>query len=328
MKIGINTSPLTNLNKNRGVGIYTKNLIDNILKFDKKNQYFFFEKKITSVVDIIHYPFFDPFFLTLPIIKRFPTIVTIHDLTPIVFSNNYPKGLKGEIKWQIQRLSAKSASAIITDSENSKRDIIKYLNFPPSKTHIVYLAAASIYKELVKGEWENKIRNKYDLNKDFILYTGDVNYNKNLPNLYKAYEKLKSKNLDLVLVGNAKFKAPNGIRELGFVPEEDLVKLYNLAKVLCLPSLYEGFGLPVLEALSCGCQVVSSKNSSLPEIGGNAAFYCDPKSDQDIASKIEEAITSPKDKKILFSQAQKFSWGKTALETIEVYDSVFRSLSN
>lgn len=322
MRIAINTLPLSTGHKNRGIGIYTKNLIYNLTRFDKKNQYIFFEKKLTSSVDIVHYPFFDPFFLTLPIRKKFPTIVTVHDLTPIIFQKYYPRGIRGEIKWQIQKLSLRNSDHIITDSQNSKKDIVKILHINPDKVSVVYLAVSDNFKPLEKGAWVSEIKTKYNLKNDFVLYVGDVNYNKNLPNLYKSFENIKSKNLDLVLVGNAKFDPSIHARTLGFIPEHDLVKLYNLAKVLCLPSLYEGFGMPVLEALSCGCQVVTSKNSSLPEIGGEAVFYCDPKSHEDIASKINEALNSPKEKNILLSQANKFSWEKTAKETLKVYSEI------
>lgn len=322
MKIAINTLPLSSGHKNRGIGIYTKNLIDNLTKFDKKNQYIFFEKKLTSSVDVVHYPFFDPFFLTLPIIKKFPTIVTVHDLTPIIFQKYYPRGIKGEIKWQIQKVSLKNSTHIITDSQNSKKDIEKILNINPEKISVVYLAVSDNFKPLQKGAWVSEIKDKYNLKNDFVLYVGDVNYNKNLPNLYNAFSHLVEKNLDLILVGNSEFNAPVYAKTLGFVPENDLVKLYNLAKVLCLPSFYEGFGLPVLEALSCGCQVVTSKNSSPPEIGGEAVFYVDPYAYKDISEKIMQAIVYPKKTETLLARAKLFSWEKTAKETLKVYSEI------
>lgn len=329
MKIAINTLPLSSGHKNRGIGIYTKNLIENITKFDKENHYVFFENvNELKSVDLIHYPFFDPFFLTLPINKPFPTIVTVHDLTPIIFSKDYPRGIKGEIKWKIQKYSLKSSAHVITDSDNSKKDIKKILNISPDKISVVYLAVSENFKLLDKGDWISEIKNKYHLKNDFVLYVGDVNYNKNIPGLFKAFSRVEKKDLDLVLVGAAfenpavfdKSQVPQNSKILGYIPEEDLIKLYNLAKLLCLPSFYEGFGLPVLEALSCGCQVVASDNSSLPEIGGEAVFYCDPENPHNIALKITEAINQPKDKKTLISQARSFSWEKTALETIKVYE--------
>lgn len=328
MKIAINTLPLNSGHKNRGIGIYTKNLIDNLTKFDKNNQYFFF-KNINELnnIDLVHYPFFDPFFLTLPIRKKFPTIVTVHDLTPIIFSKYYPRGIKGEIKLQIQKFSLKASAHIITDSQNSKKDIEKILKINPDKISVVYLAVSENFKPLEKGRWTSEIKNKYNLSKNFILYVGDVNYNKNLPNLFKAFSSMNN-DLDLVLVGES-FKnpavfershLPPNSKILGYVPQEDLIKIYNHAKLLCLPSLYEGFGLPVLEALSCGCQVVTSQNSSLPEIGGQAVFYIDPFSKEDIINKINLALNKPKDKKILLSQANKFSWQDTIRNTVKAYE--------
>jgi len=135
MKVAINTSPLRNENRYRGIGIYTEQLVKSLGLLSASD---FFcrlveDKTIIEDDDLIHYPFFDPFFLTLPLKKAKPTVVTIHDVIPLIFPEHYPPGIKGSLKFQIQKFSLKSVKAVITDSENSKRDIVKYLNYPQEK---------------------------------------------------------------------------------------------------------------------------------------------------------------------------------------------------
>lgn len=340
MKIAINTLPLTTGHKNRGIGIYTKNLIDSLLEIDKTNDYIFFEKESEiKIADVIHYPFFDPFFLTLPVSHKFPTVVTVHDLTPLVFSQKYPRGLRGEIKWQIQKHSLKNIDHIITDSINSKKDIEKIVKINPVKISVVYLAPSTQFVTLDGSDWAQKTNNKFNLDKKFILYVGDVNYNKNLPTLFKAFSDLDDRNLDLILVGES-FTNPlvfspdqipqnikKNVKILGFVQVDDLVKLYNRATALCLPSFYEGFGLPVLEAFACSCPVICSSTSSLPEVGGKAAIYFDPSIPIELTEAFKKIIAMKNPeyeflKQRVFDESKKFSWEKTAKDTIEVYKKV------
>ena len=340
MKIAINTRPLSTGHKNRGIGIYTKNLIENLKELDKSNEYVYFEKEqeLTSV-DVVHYPFFDPFFLTLPKKNKFPTVVTVHDLTPIIFSKAYPRGLKGEVKWQIQKRSLKKVDRIITDSQSSKKDIEKIINFDPDKISVVYLAPSLEFKTLTGSDWALKTKNKFNIGNNFILYVGDVNYNKNLSGLFEAFSKIEDKNLDLILVGES-FTNPavfsqkqipenlkNNVKILGLVPTDDLVKLYNLATILCLPSFYEGFGLTIVEAFACSCPVICSNVSSLPEIGGDAAIYFDPEKTEELTDKINLISSMKKSdyenlKIRSFEESKKFSWKKTALDTLKVYEQI------
>lgn len=342
MKIGIDISPLKTGHKFRGTGSYTENLIKALDKYDSKNSYQTFTRgeEPPLDIDLIHYPYFEPYFLTLPFKKPIPTIVTVHDLTPLVFPNHFPRGIKGEVKWQIQKQSLKGAAAVIVDSKNSQKDVSKYTGILEEKIFVVYLASGEEFRKL-KTEDLIKIKNKYSLPGKFALYVGDATWNKNLPGLIKAAQKI---NLPLVLIGKklseSDFDRGNlwnkdllevekltyndkRIFKLGFVPQEDLVRIYNLAAVCALPSFYEGFGLPVLEAMSCGCPVVASKCGSLPEVAGEAAFYIDPYDVDDMANGIGEIYfnfaVQEKFRKLGFLQAQKFSWKKTAEETVKVY---------
>lgn len=349
MKIGLDISPLETGNflahRVRGTGFYIQNLKNSLLKFYPENQYVFFSKnqKIPGDLDVIHYPYFEPFFLTLPFKKQARTIVTVHDLTPLVFPRNFPRGVKGKLKWEIQKRILKRADAIIADSECSKKDIIKYADIDAEKVNIVYLAAGEEFKKIESSMFNvQSFRKKYNLPEKFVLYVGDVTWNKNLPRLLEVIKKI---NVPLVMVGNAltdknydksnpwnqdllkiqKMAEENkNISFLGFVPTDDLVMLYNNATLFVMPSIYEGFGLPVLEAMNCGCPVVTTRGGSLPEVAGKAAVYVDAYSIESISKGIEILFNNAKMQKDFskkgIAQGKKFSWRKTAEETIKAYE--------
>ncbi|OGH06537.1 MAG: hypothetical protein A2W22_05240 [Candidatus Levybacteria bacterium RBG_16_35_11] len=346
MKIGIDISPLKTghflQHRVRGTGFYLEHLKASLQKYYPKNEYNFFTRseKLPNDLDLIHIPYFEPFFITLPI-KKIKTVVTVHDLTPLVFPKQFPSGIKGKVKWQIQKTRLKKADYIITDSQSSKEDIIKFTGISENRISVVYLAAGEEFKKLEVGNWKLKTKNKYDLPDQFGLYVGDVTWNKNLPKIIQAFENL---NLPLVLVGKAikdeEFDMSNpwnrdllevrslvkegkNIKALGFVPTDDLIFLYNLATVFVMPSFYEGFGLPILEAMSCGCPVITSKEGSLKEIAGDAALFVDPYNQKEIEEAVIRVFNEEKLRKELsekgLKQAKNFSWENTAKKTIEAY---------
>lgn len=323
----------------RGVGFYAENLKTALSKI-----------KTISLTDknpdIIHYPFFDLFYKTLPLFKSKKTIVTIHDLTPLILKNKYPKGVKGTISLIYQRFSLLNVKAIITDSNSSRQDILKLFKIPKEKVHVVYLSCNPVFSNPVSKARLDSVREKYHLPKKFILGgTGHPNPNKNLPLLAKVTKKL---NIPLVLVGGGMTqKLPNGpvhpeLKDLkklqyfnhivytGFVPTKDLVAIYKLSILYCLPSLYEGFGITLLEAMSAGTLLVSSNTSSLPELYGKAAITFDPDNEEDLKKALIKALNlSSSQKKILIKkglfQAKKFSWNKAATETANIYNLVARN---
>lgn len=351
MNIAIDVSPLKTGHKVRGAGFYLENLKRALVKYFPQYRYTFFVRgeNLPEDVDLIHFPYFEPFFLARPVYKNYLTIVTVHDLTPIVFKKHFPRGIKGEIKWQMQKYALKRASAIITDSNCSKKDIIKKVGVPQDRVNVIYLAAGEEFKRLGLSSLVLGVRRKYKLPEKFVLYVGDVTWNKNLPRLVEA---VKSLNIPLVMVGKAlvsedfdrtnpwnkdlvkvldiiqdqKTKNKEQIIRLGFVPTEDLVGIYNLATVFVMPSLYEGFGLPVLEAMSCGCPVITTKEGSLGEVAGDAAYFVDAKSTESIAEGIRKVFNDGKLQKELsekgLKRANEFSWKHTAEETLEVYRKV------
>lgn len=353
MKIGIDVSPLHTGHKVRGIGFYTQRLVKALKKVQKfKPQKFEIrelksEKEIRKQeYDLLHIPYFNPYFITLPWpwqIKK-PIVVTIHDLIPVKYPDHYPPGIKGKLRWQMQKLLLKQARLVITDSFASKYDIGSYAKYPLDKIYVTYLAAGEEFCRLEDGNWKLEVREKYDLPKKFCLFVGDINWNKNIPSLVKACEKIKMplvivgkqavsndydknhvENKDLVWLQNkvTKQRGDKATRLLGYVPTSDLVKIYNLATVYCQPSFDEGFGLPVLEAMACGCPVVSSNQGSLLEVVGDAGILVEPNVDN-LSKAIKKLHSNDSnDYSVLvekgLQRAKKFSWQKTAVETSKIY---------
>ncbi|PIY94093.1 MAG: hypothetical protein COY68_03675 [Candidatus Levybacteria bacterium CG_4_10_14_0_8_um_filter_35_23] len=349
MKIAIDVSPLQTGHKVRGVGFYLENLKKSLLKYHPENSYTFFIRgeKLAEDVDFVHFPYFEPFFLARPIYRRYKTVVTVHDLTPIIFPEHFPKGVKGFLTWQMQKYSLRKVNEIITDSKSSKKDIVKLIGIKSEKVSVVYLAAGEEFTRIQNSESRiQNLREKYGLPERFVLYVGDVTWNKNLPRLIRA---VKTLSIPMVMVGKVftskdydKSNVWNKDRlevelltetdpsfiKLGFISCEDLVSIYNLATVFVMPSLYEGFGLPVLEAMACGCPVITSKESSLPEVAGDAAHYIDAYNQDSIADGIKKIffnkLIQEHLSKVGIERAASFSWKKTAAQTLEVYERALR----
>jgi len=354
MKIAIDISPLKKghflQHRVRGTGFYLEHLKNGLLNYFPEHQYIFFTKgdKLPQDVDVVHYPYFEPFFLVLPFFTKHKMVVTVHDLTPLAFPEFFPCGIKGKIKWEIQKFILRKSSAIITDSLSSKKDLITYAGVREKDIHVVYLAGGEEFNkiQLIKSEIQ-RLRKKYTLPEKFALYVGDITWNKNLPRLINA---IKRTRFPLVLVGKAlverNFDSKNPWNQdlvtvhklleddrqcilLGFVETDDLVKLYNLAMVFVMPSLYEGFGLPILEAMSCGCPVITSREGSIPEVAGDGAYYVDGYDENSIAEGIQKVWSDEKLRQTLkekgLKQTKKFSWKQTARETLAVYKSILKT---
>lgn len=354
MRVGINITPLENANKYRGVGSYTRNLVEsleqtglNLLKF----------KNISEInnVDVIHYPWFDLFFRTLPLRQKFPIVVTIHDVMPLVFPSHHPVGVKGRVNLYFQKLALKKCRLIITISNASKKDIVKYLGVKEHKIKVIYQASAEQFKPLPDTS-KLQFKRRLKLPDRFLLYVGDANYVKNLPFLIEGFKTLledgKFKDLKLVLIGGVflkkvddidhpellslkktnqlirQFNLEDKIIRPGRVSDEDLAGFYNLATIYIQPSLYEGFGLPVLEAMSCGCPVVCSNAASLPEVGGDAPLYFKPTDMEGFVSLVSQLLMSRSLSNKLtglgLKRAAKFSWKKVTEETVNAYKEAIK----
>src|SRR3989344_923067 len=354
MKVAFNITPLKSGHKNRGIGFYCKNILEN-LKLRDDIEVIEFED-ITKVkdVDIVHYPWFDLFFRTLPLRQKFPTVVTVHDVIPLIFKKQFPVGIRGKINFNIQKLSLRKCN-IITVSETSKKDIVKFLKVPEEKIEVIYNGVSKDFRILSDGE-NLKIKRKYNLHDRFIMYVGDADHTKNLPFLIEGFKKTKEiekfKDLKLVLIGGVflkkieytdnpelkslrevllKIKDYNleaDVLKLGQIETDELVSIYNLAQVYVQPSLYEGFGLPILEAFSSGTPVLSSNTAALKEIGGQAVIYFDPENLDQLTRLLGEILESrslqTKLSKLGLQRVKNFSWSQSVNQTIKVYEKAIR----
>lgn len=320
----------------RGIGVHTKELIEHLRKLREV-------EIVSSGCDVIHYTKFNPFVLSLPLFKpNAKVVLTIHDLIPLIYPKQYPPGLRGKLIYYLQKILIKQVDAIITISETSKKDICRFLAVHPDKVHVIYLAPRRFFRKLEISNSKLGIAKRFGLSKQFVLYVGDVNYNKNLFTLAEASriagiplviagKQAVEENFDRKHIENKpfvefleKYEDDKDIIRLGFIGDEDLVKIYNLATVYCQPSFYEGFGLPILEAFACGTPVVAAKNNCHVEIGGDAILLADPRNSQDVAKKITEVIENQKLRQDLikkgFARVKEFSWEKTAKQTLQVYE--------
>lgn len=341
MKIGIDISPLSSGHKVRGVGSYVSLIKNNIEKYDKENKYIFFEGKAPNDVDIIHYPYFDPFFSMLPFKNKVKTVVTVHDLIPLMHRKNFPIGIRGEIKWQVNKLLLRNVDGIIVDSNASGDDVQKATGIQKNRIFTVYLDVDKAYKPIDDLRAKKEIIERYNLPENFFLYVGDVTWNKNLPRLISATEKV---NIPLIMVGkalvdenynsknpwnndrniiNSRINDNSLFVRLGFVPNKDLNIIYNLAIALCMPSLDEGFGLPVLEAMNCGCPVITSRLGSIPEVADEAVLYIDAYDTESLIHAMQEIAKDEKIRRDLrdkgLKQADNFSIRKMVEDTTEIY---------
>lgn len=358
MKVALNVYPLKSAHKDRGIGYYTKNLLEQLKKDNSIEVVEFTSLSEVKKADVTHYPWFDLFFHTLPIKRRFPTVVTIHDVMPLIFPGHYPTGFKGEINLLLQKIALGSCKHIITDSKTSKADIVKYLKLQEEQITAIHLAVVDEYFTVLRSDTKLiYIKRRYRLPDKFLLYVGDANWVKNLPFLIEGFHQLiqesEFEDIKLVLIGGVFLKDVENIDhpELeslklvnklikqygletriirpGQIKEDELVAFYNLATIYVQPSLYEGFGLPILQAFACGAPVISSDRGSLPEIGGKATVYFDPTNIKQFISVAQEILEnkSLQDKlsKLGLEQAKRFSWKKVAEETKSVYLKVLNN---
>jgi len=352
IKIAIDISPLSDGNNTRGVGHYTQHLVSAIQHEIKTNPKYI-DYKIDLIedrklkiedYDLIHYPYFDPFFLTLPPHNNIPFLVTVHDLTPLQFKKHFPVGIRGEIKWLIQKYHLRQAKYIITVSHYSKYIIKDLVNYPKDKIYVTYEGADANFKPRTDQKLLRKIKDKYKLPDKFVLYVGDLNWSKNVPTLINACQNQK---IPLVLVGSAATRkdvpdhpwnkdilwvqsiAPslqrsNALTLTGFVPDEDLPIIFNLATVYCQPSYAEGFGLPLVQAMQSGCPVAYSRETSMPEIMDFNGVFFNPYSQKSmelaLLSLWKDENLRQKYIKLGNERAKIFGWKYTAMQTLAVYE--------
>lgn len=284
--------------------------------------------KLVGEVDIFHSSDWIQPLLKANNIKK---VTTVHDMTPFLFENStHPKILRNQ-KRRIN-IVKNEVDLIFADSQTTKDDLVKFGNISEEKVKVVYLGVSSQFNPQ-DDEKINKTLEKYKIKKPYILSVSTQEPRKNIQKLVDVFKKLNidNPNLSLVLIGkygwgNQVESVPN-VKSTGFVPQEDLVALYSGARVFVYPSLYEGFGLPLLEAMACGVPTITSNNSSMAEIAKDAAILVDPRSDGQIKKAIEIVINLnlenyQKMVRASMDRARAYTWTKTAREVLASYEEL------
>jgi len=266
------------------------------------------------------------------------TAVILYDLIPFIYQNTYLES-KGTRNWYFEKIEfLKKANLLLAISESSRQDAITYFNFAPDQVvNILGDADAQFVQNNINEGLETRIRDQYHLTRPFVMYTGGIDHRKNIHRLIAAFAQIPQETREqyqLAIVCSAqadtiadlkRFVIGQGLDQddvvfTGYIPDEDLVCLYNLCVLFVFPSWYEGFGLPALEAMRCGAPVIASNNSSLPEIIGLREALFDPYSEQEIASVMERGLIDVNFRALLLEHAQhqsnQFSWDLSAQRTI------------
>jgi len=371
----------------KGLGRYTQEVVDNILKLDEVNDYVIFlnrhnfnelqveNKRVKKVLadvrwytlagqlvmpwllniatlDLVHFPHFN-----VPVFYFKKFVVTIHDLIlfryPTVRASTLPPllyWLKNFFYRLVIWLAVHRSAAIITVSKFTKNDLVEHFHVKREKIKVIYEGVANLSKNrdtlFDKTKADKKDLFRYNINKPFFLYVGNAYPHKNLDRLFKVFRRLAEKNpgqYQLVLVGKSDFfyerlkgqaqalglyepEKNSQIIFTGFVTDQELELLFQEALAYVFPSLYEGFGLPPLEAMAKGCPVASSRAASLPEILGSAALYFDPTNEDEMLKAMESLATDKNLRTDLqgkgYTQIKKYSWWECARATKDLYDRI------
>ena len=371
MKIAIDARGAT-LYEGTGIGTYTNNLLSELLSLSSSNEYTLFccgkfNNKFDSQNSNIIYSsgrhggFYENCYIPKKLkdldVKLYhipqngigfdfdsdiPTIVTIHDLIPYLMPETVGKGYLERFLRDMPRI-IRNASGILTVSEYSKKDILKYFSFyPEEKIFVTPLAANSNYKPLDKLKCKAFINKKYNFDSSYILYLGGFSARKNVFGLINSFGNIYKylNNEYKLLIGGSlkdeaeklfKFVKDKGLQDkiifCGFVEDNILPIIYNGCDTFVYPSYYEGFGLPPLEAMSCGVPVITSNISSIPEVTSDNALLIDPYDDDDLSDKLACLLNDDNLRLSLskkgYERSLNFSWNKTALNTLNAYEKIY-----
>jgi glycosyltransferase involved in cell wall biosynthesis len=277
----------------------------------------------------------------LPAAIRCSSVVTIHDCIHLMFPQYLPNRMAYAYARAQMWTAAHRSDCILTVSDASKRDILHLFNIPPEKIVVVYNAIDAHFSVTPPLDAVARVRERYQLDHRFVLYVGNIKPHKNLVRLIEAFSELRVGELEdikLLIIGDEISKLPalrhavhrhklhKHVRFLGYVPDDQLAVLYRLAAVFVFPSLYEGFGLPPLEAMASGTPVVASNVSSLPEVVGDAAVLVNPHDIDSIVDGLRSVLTNPARAEDMrrrgFERAREFSWERSVARTLDVYRRV------
>ena len=275
-----------------------------------------------------------------PPVSPCPVVLSVHDVSYRI----YPQFFSPRVRLLLGVMvgpSMRRAARVITISERTKRDIVRFYRVSPRRIVVTPLAAGARYMPQPIEEVE-RVRRDYGLGQQYVLVVGNVQPRKNLPRLVEAFGSVVGEvgGVELVIAGRSAWRGSEveaaveragigeKVRFVGYVPDADLPALYAGAAVFCYPSLYEGFGLPPLEAMQCGTPTVTSNAASLPEVVGDAALTVDPHSVRDIAAALRKLLVDEDSRRDYrekgLERARMFSWERTARLTREVYDKALK----
>ena len=354
-----------------GIGTYIRNLLRQLARIDHDTEYVLLSRQEDlgvaaqlgpnfravlepspnySLQEQIHVPwvlrrerphvFHAPHYVLPPAITC-RSVVTIHDCIHLMFPQYLPNRAAYFYARASMWAAVKRSDCILTVSEASKRDILHFFNVAPEKIVVVYNAIDDHFWLTPPQDEVSRVRERYQLDHQFVLYVGNIKPHKNLVRLIEAFDELRRtgfEELKLLIIGDEISKLPSlrravhrhklhkHVRFLGYVSDDTLRVLYRLASVFVFPSLYEGFGLPPLEAMASGTPVVTSNQSSMPEVTGDAAIHVDPYDVGSIVGGIRRVLTDPELAASLRqrgpARAREFSWAQSVEKTRSVYQQV------
>lgn len=375
MKIGFDGKRI--FHNFRGLGNYSRNLVEGILNFHLENEVYLFttpfhderaqnwakdhpkaqiifpKSKVFQTfpalwrsfylsneikkfdLDIFHGLSHElPFFVDQLKCKK---VVTIHDLIYKRFPNFFSP-IDRKIYDLKYAYSCKKSDLIIAICEQTRRDLIDLMGIQPKKIEVAYQSCNPIFTKQLSTEEKNIFRKKYNLPENYILFVGALEPNKNALNLVKAFANIRSKGLSLVVVGKGKSYKEQILREINslgikenvifydFVSTQDLPGMYQMAKVFVFPSFFEGFGIPIIEALFSKTPVVTTKGHCFPEAGGPSTLYVDPTNPLEISQAIKKVLENPKLSQEMVERGweyvQRFSWDRTTQKIVEIYKTL------
>lgn len=276
----------------------------------------------------------------IPRISGVPTIATVMDVIPML----HPEWIKDDLRslnnWLFSSCIRK-ADHLITISEHSKQDMVQHLGIAPERISVTPLGVDPVYFERIETSQRDAVLQKYGITPGFFLFIGTLQPRKNLPRILQAFEQLPAtirKEHQLVIVGRDGWNNENLMpqlhaleqrgegRWLSYLPQSDVMALLQSAAALMFPSLYEGFGLPVIEAFAAQCPVIASNNTSLPEVTADAAWPVDPYDVDSISSAMRDVLTQHQLKvqkiELGLARARQYTWGECARQTLEIYRKV------
>jgi glycosyltransferase involved in cell wall biosynthesis len=290
-------------------------------------------------IDLFHAPHY-----VLPPLTPCKSVVTIHDCIHLRFPQYLPNHFAYAYARTSMWFATHRSNRVLTVSEASKRDILRYFKVPDAKIDVIYNAIDERFGQAAHEEEIARVRERYQLDGPFVLYAGNIKPHKNLERLIEAFHLIRRGPLEhvkLLIIGDEiskyatlrravhQHKLHKHVRFFGFVPDETLAALYRLARVFVFPSLYEGFGLPPLEAMASGTPVVTSNVSSLPEVVGDAALLIDPYEPESIADAMRRVLTDERLREDLrargLARAREFSWERSVRRVREIYEEVLTS---